>query len=214
MPGLSWGIPISVCAARKTYLKVPHSVCSHCYCRKGFMNFPNSINAQRRRLRCYTKDPDLWAQNMARLLHRVYRPGFIDTMRWFDSGDLINSAMLKRILAIAIMTPDYRHWISTQDENIVREIVDTGCPIPNNATVRLTRHLILPAEAPHQASTCGIPHRINPPGVTYSAVQYAHKFDHDAETSCPAYKSGESPKCGECRKCWDRLHTVIVYPLH
>ncbi len=214
MPGLSWGIPIAVCAARKIYLKIPHSVCSHCYCRKGFMNFPNSLNAQRRRLRCYAKDPDLWACNMHKLLARLYDLGRLDTMRWFDSGDLVDLPMLKRILAVGMLTPNYKHWISTQDENILRAAIDTGVIIPQNVTVRLTRHLILPPGAAHEPHKDSLPHRTNPSGVTYSAVQYAKQFDHDARTSCPAYKSSESPKCGECRKCWDRLQAVIVYPLH
>jgi hypothetical protein len=187
MPCLSYSIPASACRTGGKLRKIPGSVCSSCYARKGHYIFPHVKAALRRRLGAIFLPG--WVEAMVLLINAVSP----DYFRWHDSGDLQSIGHLRLICQVAERTPLCRHWLPTHEYGIVESFLHRR-DFPKNLTVRLTAQMI-DGELPTGY------------GLPASGVS-----KNPANVTCPAGKQGG--KCGTCRKCWDRNTAVVIYRKH
>ena len=212
MPGLSWNISAKRCKLGSVLREqIENSVCASCYALKGRYRFHNVIAAQERRLAAFdyaagSGNMRKWAKAMAMLASSRASKGYF---RFFDSGDLQSFAMLHAIIMVAKYAPNVKFWLPTREYSIIHEALEFGListrDFPNNLVIRIS--------APSINQTSGWVLADRHPNITLSAV-----YDNGTSPclrsayNCPAYKQGG--KCGECRACWQRLNTLIVYPKH
>lgn len=188
MPCRAWGIPAAYCATGSFLRSQPCSVCSRCYACKGRYTFPAIVAAGEHRLYCYNSTPRAdWIDAMITLINRQ-SPHFF---RWFDTGDLQGVDMLDAIIAIAVYTPNTRHWLPTKEHNMV-----INKALPSNLTIRLANHYI------DDFST----HETLPNACVSSS--YNHWQGHQ----CHATWNGT--ECGPCRACWYKEIKTVTYKLH
>ena len=183
MPCKSWSLearttcPGSIDPATKA----PYEVCKSCYAAKGFYLMPNSKASRDYNRQDWKRNE--WVSEMVAAI------GSAKYFRWFDSGDLQSVEMLDAIVQVCRMTPNVRHWLPTQERDILKAY--TG-EIPTNLTIRLSASKIN-GKAPNYANTSGV-------------------SQNKADVTCFARDNGNS--CGSCRDCWDSNVQHVVYPLH
>ena len=189
MPGQSFGLPTSTCRTGKILSKIPGSICSVCYAEKGFYKtFACSVlPAQERRLAAL--DDPQWVEAMVVALKRE------NWFRWFDSGDLQSTEMLRKIAEVARRTPHCRHWLATRERRFVREFL-TASDIPDNLVIRVSATFpdvpVKPIEGVQEANI--------------------HSKKSPVGHVCPAPQ--QNGKCDTCRACWDRTVQTVSYKLH
>ena len=184
MPGPSINLPASQCITGAKLVNVKGSTCSGCYALKGRYRFPNVKEAMARRL-AKLHDPR-WVDAMVTLINK--QPVF----RWHDSGDLQSVQHLKNIFEVCKQTPATAHWLPTREARFI-SLMDPDV-VPKNLKIVLSDHMnnqrVTPAWWPYTS------------GVT---------TDHN-QVSCPASNQGN--KCLDCRKCWDRGTSRVIYGKH
>ena len=178
-----------MCKTGSKLSKLPGSVCSECYAKKGFYRtFANTVlPAQQRRLDAIDH-PD-WIDAMVKSLeHERW-------FRWFDSGDLQSTEMLLRIFEVCRRTPHVSHWLATRERSFVSKAL-IHSDVPSNLCIRVS------------ATYPDIP--VKPlKGVNSANV---HKDKPPVGHECRAqYQNG---KCDTCRACWDRSIETISYVKH
>lgn len=115
--------------------------------------------------------------------------------RWFDSGDLQSTQMLKNIIEVCRRTPDCSHWLATRERRFVRETL-MASDIPPNLCIRVS------------ATYPDVP--VKPiRGVQEANV---HKAKPPIGFECLAPK--QNGKCDLCRACWDCSIQQISYLEH
>ena len=189
MPGRSYGLPTAACKTGLKLSKLPGSVCSMCYAKKGFYHtFANTIlPAQQRRLDAI--DDPQWIEAMViNLKHENW-------FRWFDSGDLQSTQMLLNIFEVCRRTPHVKHWLATRERKFVREAL-TQSVIPDNLCVRVS------------ATYPDVPVK-EIEGVQAGNV---HKDKPPVGFECQAPK--QNGKCETCRACWDKSVQAVSYHVH
>lgn len=187
MPGRGYSIPAVLCQVGSKLRKVKDSVCSSCYALKGRYVFRNVQDAMERRYQ--SLDHPLWVEAMAFQISHYAAKGE-KFFRWHDSGDLQSTEHLRKICAVAELTPEVSHWLPTREFGIV-----------DNYTGKVPDNLIIRVSAPIIGT------RLKKSKFPTSTVSYAESDYH-----CPAYTQGGF--CGECRACWDPKVSNVNYPLH
>jgi len=185
MPGPAYNLPASQCITGAKLVNVKGSTCSGCYALKGnYIRFPAVQKAMERRARSLVHDS--WITAMVTLIkkHRWFR--------WHDSGDLQSVQHLNNIFEVCKLTPDTRHWLPTREARFLN-LMDPDV-VPKNLKIVLSDHMnnqrVTPTWWPYTS------------GVT---------TDHN-QVSCPASNQGN--KCLDCRKCWDRGTSRVIYGKH
>jgi hypothetical protein len=119
--------------------------------------------------------------------------------RWFDSGDMYDIRLAKKILAVMQATPWVKHWLPTRMHKFdkFQVVIEQMQQLPN-VVVRL--------------SSDGVQGEIVPDAPNSSTIipTISHKLDN--MTLCQAYE--REGKCGTCRACWDKTISVVAYPAH
>ena len=110
-------------------------------------------------------------------------------MRWHDSGDLLDVWHLHLLYDVAERTPFLKHWIPTQDSQIVAR---SDRPTPSNMVIR--------------HSSVYVNGKFKPRWKHVSGVTTKH------DETCHAIKNNN--ECGNCRKCWDDDVYAVTYPKH
>lgn len=198
MPGMGWSIPAAECNRGSQLRKVEGTACHGCYACKGRYVFPNVQAALYNRLESIQKTE--WVSAMIFLLKDQ------EYFRWFDSGDLQDWTMLKKISEVCEATPNCKHWLPTREFGIIRTFLKKGNTIPDNLTIRLSSDMVneLPV------------HSI--PGVPFSTISTkTDTFDHLSVNNCPVAASKTIKSCddaGKCRKCWDKTALHVNYKKH
>jgi hypothetical protein len=188
MPGYSWSIPAKYCNIGNKLRLVKGTTCNLCYAKKGRYSFLNVQNAMERRLQGWLNDPD-WSLLMAIRLLWIQE----DYFRWFDSGDLQSNKMLIDINKIALLTPNVRHWLPTQERSIVHNVGT----LADNLTVRFSSVFIdKPTNQGHLSALF----------CTSSVTRAAEK------ATCSSFLT--NGYCGDCRACWDKSVKNITYLVH
>ena len=189
MPGKSYGIPAAECKVGSKLRAIPGSVCSKCYAHKGHYSYNTVTNAQYKRLESIEK-PE-WVMAMVTLIKNE------EWFRWHDSGDLQSVSHLTKILMVASLTPNTRHWLPTKEKSIIAQYLNNGGIIPDNVTIRVSGAMI-DGNAPNV-----------PDGICTSTV---HKNKDAIGQVCIAPKQGG--ECKDCRACWNKNIKNISYHVH
>ncbi len=195
MPCYSWGIPAQSCITGSKLAQVEGSVCQRCYALKGFYRYPKVQQAYQRRLD-RSGDPR-WVEAMVKLVYWQTAETGTPYFRWFDSGDLQSVEMLRNICAVAVGTPEIRHWLPTREYRMVEAFLENES-LPANLVVRISAALI----DGQPAHSLGLP------------TSTVHRAIAPPESTVCVARESEPVNCGTCRSCWDDAVRKVSYPLH
>ena len=193
MPCPSWSLPAwDTCPGAKGATGNPVEACTRCYALQGRYLFANVKNAREHNKRDWLRDG--WASDMVVAIRNLR------FFRWFDSGDIYNVELGRKILEVVSRTPHTKHWIPTRSykDAGIRPILDAINKLPN-AVVRFSSDTIdggIPAEFEYSSVIVSEFHNPGVPNVV----------------PCTAFK--RAGKCGPCRACWSKNVRSVLYPLH
>lgn len=194
MPWWSWSISAEDCNVGSKLREIEGSTCNDCYALKGMYVFP-SVKAAHVRRKASLQNPR-FVEAFTFLLNSKFSkarssdPAF----RWFDAGDLPDLETLEKINAIALGTPQIKHWLPTRELRVVKAFIDKHGDFAPNLTVRISSAMV------------GARFMKAPYGLAFSTVG---RTDPDIR-QCPAPK--QNNECGDCRACWGT--DPVNYSLH
>jgi len=181
MPGKSYSLPAWECQTGAKLRKVKDSPCHGCYALKGnYTRYPAIKAAQYRRLDSLTNP--LWVDAMVAQVKRM------KVFRWHDAGDVQSHEHMAKILEVARLTPDTKHWMPTQE----RPYLPDPAVVPDNMIIRLSAAKVDGSAGNTWAHTSTV--------VT------------DGSETCPSGSQGG--KCLDCRACWNKEIPNISYGKH
>jgi hypothetical protein len=190
MPCLSWSLPaLDTCPASIGSNKELVDACKGCYATTGFYTFGSA-----KMLREFNKQDwkrDDWVDDMVSALSNSRY------FRWFDSGDIYQLRLAKKILEVVQQTPWVKHWLPTRMYKFdkFKEVLNELGRL-DNCVVRFSSDSISGGHVSgHNTSTI----------IASANVK-------DRGYVCNAYE--RAGKCGDCRACWDKNEAVIAYPMH
>ena len=190
MPCRSWSLQaLDTCPASRDATGALVPACSGCYATTGNYRFKN-VKAPREHNREDWKRDD-WADDMvAELDNDRY-------FRWFDSGDMYDIRLARKILEVCERTPWVKHWIPTRMHKFPKfALVLARLEALPNVVVRLSSDSIT-------GETIS--------GSTTSTIATLDTVPSDAVV-CEAYT--REGKCADCRACWDKSVSVVAYIGH
>ena len=190
MPCRSWSLQaLDTCPASRNSDGSLVAACSGCYATTGNYRFKN-VKAPREHNREDWKR-DEWVSDMvAELDNDRY-------FRWFDSGDMYDIRLARKILEVMSLTPWVKHWLPTRMHKFpkFREVIDNMEMFPN-VVIRRSSDSITGETIE---------------GATTSTIATLDSVPKGAAV-CEAYT--RSGKCGACRACWDKSVSVVCYIGH
>ena len=190
MPCRSWSLQaLDTCPASRDATGELVDACKGCYATSGNYRFPN-VKAPRVHNREDWKR-DSWVSDMvAELDNDRY-------FRWFDSGDIYDVRLARKILEVCEATPWVKHWIPTRMHKFTK------------FTLVLQRLQSLPNVVLRLSSDSIMGETIEGPNTsTIATLEDAPK----GSFVCEAYTRGG--KCDKCRACWDKGVSVVTYIGH
>jgi hypothetical protein len=191
MPCRSWSLQALVtCPASKDANGELVAACAGCYATTGNYNFPN-VKAPRE----HNKDDWKRSQWVDDMVNELDSDRYF---RWFDSGDLYDIRLAKKVLEVMKRTPWVRHWLPTRMHKF-----DKFVPVLNemqslpNVVVRLSSDGV-------NGETIE--------GITTSTIVPTSEQAPKNATVCEAYE--RDGKCGQCRACWNKDVSLVAYVAH
>jgi hypothetical protein len=117
--------------------------------------------------------------------------------RWFDSGDMYDLKLAKKILAVMEQTPWVSHWLPTRMMKFKKfgSVLASMQALPN-VVVRFSSDSVF-GEFDSRHGSVIVPDPESAPEGT---------------KLCQAYQHGG--KCNGCRACYDKSVSVVAYPAH
>lgn len=191
MPCLSWSLQaLDTCPGSKKPDGTLVDACQGCYATTGNYRFPN-VKAPREHNRDDWKR-DAWVQDMVQALDNSRY------FRWFDSGDVYDVRLARKILEVMKATPWCKHWLPTRMHKFpkFRKVLESMQAL-DNVVVRLSSDSITGETIPGQTTSTIVPH---------------HEDAPRGAVVCEAYT--REGKCADCRACWQKDIAVIAYPAH
>ena len=214
MPGDSFNISAFGCVTGQKLAKIKGSVCHDCYAMKGAYPWPVVQNAMQARLDFLNSDN--FVRDMAALLNKSRK----DTMRWFDSGDVKSVAHCLKIIGVAKLTPNKKHWIPTKERKLWQEALKMDS-LPDNAVVRYSATMVddTPPESWEHSSAVitGYKAPVGKMCEAYRTKKNGQMITHDEyETAKKEKQIGKIDLgyCGDCRACWSPAVKTVCYPKH
>jgi hypothetical protein len=192
MPGKATGLDPRTCGVGSKLRDKEGSTCENCYAFSGNYSRYHKTLAQAWTKRRKGIDHPNWVQAMVTLLKNETH------FRWHDAGDVQGWKHLVRIMAVAAMTPNTKHWLPTREYGLIARYRRANGFEPVNMTIRLSAPMV-GALMNHRA------------GLS-SMVLSTRQDTPDGVHRCPA--STQNGSCGNCRACWDRAVPVVGYPIH
>ena len=190
MPCRSWSLQaLDTCPASRDSLGDLVPACSGCYATTGNYRFKN-VKAPREHNREDWKR-DAWVFDMVSELDNDRY------FRWFDSGDVYDIRLARKILEVCEQTPWVKHWLPTRMHKFAKftAVLARLESLPN-VVIRLSSDSIT-------GETIA--------GKTTSTIATLGGAPKGA-TVCEAYTRGG--KCADCRACWDKSTSVVCYIGH
>ena len=190
MPCRSWSLQaLDTCPASRNSDGSLVAACSGCYAVGGNYRFKN-VKAPREHNREDWKRDEWVADMVAELDNDRY-------FRWFDSGDMYDIRLARKILEVMSLMPWVKHWLPTRMHKFpkFREVID-NMEMFSNVVIRRSSDSIT-GETIEGANTS-----------TISTLDSVPK----GAAVCEAYT--RSGKCGTCRACWDKSVSVVCYIGH
>jgi hypothetical protein len=163
--------------------------CAGCYAAGGNYRFAN-VKAPRQENREDWKREG-WVADMAAALRNDRY------FRWFDSGDMYDVRLARKILQVMAMTPDVRHWIPTRMHKFAKfqPVLAAMEALPNVMVRRSSDSVTGAYDARVHGSTI-VPDTAPREGVTL------------------CHAANNAGKCGPCRACYSKDVPVIGYLAH
>jgi hypothetical protein len=163
--------------------------CQGCYAVGGNYRFAN-VKAPRQENREDWKREGWAADMVAALRNDRY-------FRWFDSGDMYDHRLARKILQVMVMTPDVRHWLPTRMHKFAKfqPVLAAMDALPNVMVRRSSDSVTGAFDARVHGSTI-VPDTAPREGVTL------------------CHAATNSGQCGPCRACYDKSVPVIGYLAH
>ena len=190
MPCRSWSLQaLDTCPASKDASGDLVDACKGCYATSGNYRFPN-VKAPRVHNREDWKR-DTWVADMIQELDNDRY------FRWFDSGDIYDVRLARKILEVCESTPWVKHWIPTRMHKFPKfTLVLQRLQSLPNVVLRLSSDSIM-GETIEGPTTSAIATLVDAPKGSFV---------------CEAYTRGG--KCDTCRACWDKSISVVTYIGH
>ena len=191
MPGRSWSLQaLDTCPASRKADGSLVDACSGCYATTGNYRFKN-VKAPREHNREDWKRSE-WVDDMvAELDNDRY-------FRWFDSGDMYDIRLAKKILQVMEQTPWVKHWLPTRMYKFPKfaNVLATMEQLPN-VVVRLSSDSIIGETIAGNTTSTIVPTTDDAPKDS---------------VVCEAYE--RDGKCGDCRSCWSKDVSIVAYIGH
>ena len=164
--------------------------CKGCYATTGNYRFPN-VKAPREHNKEDWKRGE-WVSDMVQELDNDRY------FRWFDSGDVYDIRLARKILEVMKLTPWCNHWLPTRMYKFEKfnSVFKEMEKLPN-VVVRFSSDSV-------SGETVK--------GKNTSTIIPTSQDAGASMTICEAYQ--REGKCGTCRACWDKDIRVIAYPAH
>ena len=164
--------------------------CKGCYATTGNYRFPN-VKAPREHNKTDWKRSE-WVTDMTQELDNDRY------FRWFDSGDVYDIRLARKILEVMKLTPWCNHWLPTRMYKFEKfsSVFKEMEKLPN-VVLRFSSDSVSGETVKGRNTSTIIP------------------TSQDARASmtiCEAYQ--REGKCGTCRACWDKKVKVIAYTAH
>ena len=187
----SWSLnALETCPGSVSHKNELVAACQGCYAPTGNYVFRNVREPREHNRRDWQRDD--WVSDMVQALagERYFR--------WFDSGDMYDVRLARKMFAVMRDTPDVKHWLPTRMHKFIkfRPVLDAMRALPNVA-VRFS------SDSVNGAFT---------PGVHGSTIITSREAAPAGVKVCEAYEHGG--KCSGCRACWDASIPVIAYVAH
>jgi len=186
MSAFSFSLDARNCVTGSKLRKIKGSVCEKCYAFKG--RYPTPSVRKNRETNLEHFNNKYFVEVMAfKLQHQKF-------FRWFDSGDLPNMEGLKKIVKIAELTPDTKHWLPTREIKLIQKYLIKNT-FPKNLVVRVSAPMI-----------------DGPPPKGFQNTSTVHKDKDPIGFDCVSrFQDG---KCLSCTACWDKRIKNISYKVH
>lgn len=186
MSAFSFSLDARNCVTGSKLRKIKGSVCEKCYAFKG--RYPTPSVRKNRETNLEHFNNKYFVEVMAfKLQHQKF-------FRWFDSGDLPNMEGLKKIVRIAEVTPDTKHWLPTREIKLIQRYLKNNT-FPKNLVVRVSAPMV-----------------DGPPPKGFKNTSTVHKDKDPIGFDCVSrFQDG---KCLSCTACWDKRIKNISYKAH
>jgi len=163
--------------------------CQGCYAIGGNYRFDN-VKAPR----IFNREDwkrDAWVSDMVDALRNDRY------FRWFDSGDMYDARLAKKMYLVMLNTPDVKHWLPTRMHKFSKftAILAAMQALPN-VMVRASSDSVTGAYTPGVHGSTIVPSLDAPAGVTI------------------CHAATNEGKCGPCRACYSKDVAVIGYVAH
>lgn len=201
----SWGIPTAYCKTGKILSKDKKSSCAGCYARHGNYLYKDVRACLEKRYN-QLNHPQ-WTEAITFLIN--YRNPDKGQFRWFDSGDVQGFEHFAKIATVCKHTPQVKHWMPTQEHELILEYALAGWEIPENLTLRLSARE-MEGEPPYELAEFlnTLP---NVKGYVGTSTVGRKKAWESNAGKCPSSLNKNS--CGSCTKCWQAVPN-IMYKKH
>ena len=165
--------------------------CKGCYAMAGNYRFPN-VKAPRIHNKEDWKRSEWVSDMVAELDNDRY-------FRWFDSGDMYDLRLAKKMLQVMEQTPHCNYWLPTRMHkfNKFMPVIKAMQALPN-VVVRLSSDSV----------TGGVINTDLPNSTIIPTSEQATS----SMTICHSYDN--EGKCGSCRACWSKDVKTIAYVAH
>ena len=191
MPCPTYNTPAKLCVTGSKLRKIKGSTCSGCYAMKGNYLYPSVAQGLKKRFNAF--DHPRFTEAMSYMInHYSKQSGYF---RWFDSGDLADMEMLKKIITVCKNTPKIKHWLPTREVKIIKDYLKIYKEFPKNLIVRVSATMIDGKPSKSFRWTSSVHYKKKPIG-------------HD----CPS--RFQDNKCMDCRACWNRKVKNVSYHKH
>lgn len=187
---MSWSLPaVEACPGCKNEDGTLVPACSGCYATTGYYRMKAAKNARANNMLVW-KEPE-WVDVM------VFTIKDQEHFRWFDSGDVYDLELARKIYEIMQRTPNTKHWLPSRTWKIpeLKAVLDNMNALPN-VVVRYSSDSIT---GEYQK------------GLHGSVIIPSADFETEAYI-CPATKT--HGKCENCKACWDKNVKTVAYVAH
>ncbi len=186
---MSWSLQaLDTCPGSKDSLGELVPACQGCYATTGNYRFANVKKPREFNREDWKRDS--WVDDMVQALDSSRY------FRWFDSGDMYDLRLAKKIRKVMLLTPWVKHWLPTRMHKFDKfKPIIAEMQMLSNVVVRFSSDSVT-GELVEGLNTSTIFSDTLPVGAT----------------ECKAYQ--HEGKCNGCRACYDKSVSVIAYKAH
>jgi hypothetical protein len=218
MPGTTFAIDAFACITGSKLAKIEGTPCFNCYARKLQKIRPSVDQGWKANLSKWDKaNKSKW---IAATVFQIKRYNVDGYHRWFDSGDLQSVEMLSNIVDVALLTPEIKHWLPTQERGIVNDYIKEYGKVPTNLLIRVSASKVDTDNVPNFEHTSMVFTKNGSP-IGKECRAYCTDKNNKVwnkkefnELSRQDKKSLDFGHCGPCRACWDKSVPTTSYPIH